>query len=481
MDGRALFAAAVFLTGLGLILVLQQVGAPEGLTRGLGPLFALGTAAVIGVLARTSRVTRFLAASRATSPLYAALAFAGAGAGLIAATEPGLGGAAGAPPGGVLGGLALSALIVGPLLRSSGAASFGDFLVTRFPGRRAGVAIAIGLFVCAGLQAIVGFDLALESWLQATNMGRGFSAALLAALVIAAIAPGGLASVVWSSAACAAGILLMAALNLAVTIVAGGALREIATQAAGAAPGFLAPSASVWTDFACALGVACLAPLASPAIASQTANRARRAGLLALGALALMLFAAFSMRASPAASAAGKGFVSAAQGLAGFALAATASFTAARAWGIDLGSSYRGFAELASTRLARIRLALILVVGGAAGVAMQRAIDPAQAILLAAAITLALIAPALALAYWPRAQTKHIGVAAGVGLLILCLALVAANGAAADAQILPAAFVAGLCGLCAGWIASLLPQPGPQKPSVEWRDRFIDAPLSRWD
>ena len=65
IDGRAAFAGAAYLMGIGLIDLLARVGAPDGLVRGLGPLFALTGLALLGVLMRSTRVPAFFAAERA--------------------------------------------------------------------------------------------------------------------------------------------------------------------------------------------------------------------------------------------------------------------------------------------------------------------------------------------------------------------------------------------------------------------------------
>lgn len=70
IDGRAAFAAAAYLMGVGLIFLLGRVGAPDGLVQGLGPLFALAAVALLGVLTRSTRVPTFFIADRAVPAPY---------------------------------------------------------------------------------------------------------------------------------------------------------------------------------------------------------------------------------------------------------------------------------------------------------------------------------------------------------------------------------------------------------------------------
>src|SRR5271154_3565771 len=89
IDGLTTFAAAAFLTGMGLVAALARVGAPDRLVEALGPLIALVGLAIIGVLMRTARLSDFLAAGRAIPAPYGGLAFAATAAGLVLALQGG--------------------------------------------------------------------------------------------------------------------------------------------------------------------------------------------------------------------------------------------------------------------------------------------------------------------------------------------------------------------------------------------------------
>ena len=85
IDGLATFAAAAFLTALGLVAALARVGAPDRVVAALGPLVAVIGLAVLGVVNRTARLGDFLAARRAVPAFYGGMALAATAAGLALA------------------------------------------------------------------------------------------------------------------------------------------------------------------------------------------------------------------------------------------------------------------------------------------------------------------------------------------------------------------------------------------------------------
>src|SRR5271155_2602045 len=117
--GLAVFAAATFLLGMGLIAVLERVGAPNGFVQALGPLLALLGVCVIGVLTRAPNLLDFLAARRSAPTFYGGLAFAAAAAGLVMAMASASGGVSSLPWRGVILGLAGAALFLAPALRGA--------------------------------------------------------------------------------------------------------------------------------------------------------------------------------------------------------------------------------------------------------------------------------------------------------------------------------------------------------------------------
>src|SRR5271156_1585443 len=126
IDGLASFAAAAFLTGMGLVAALARVGAPDRLVESLGPLIALVGLAIIGALTRTSRLADFLAARRAIPAIYAGLAFAATAPGRVLTLQSSPGGRLPLPGLDIALGLVIAALIVGPLVRQANLSAVSD-------------------------------------------------------------------------------------------------------------------------------------------------------------------------------------------------------------------------------------------------------------------------------------------------------------------------------------------------------------------
>src|SRR5579863_3601097 len=156
IDGRAAFAGAAYLIGVGLIFLLARVGAPDGLVRALGPLFALAGVGVLGLLTRSTGVPSFFAADRAIPAPYAGLAFAAMAIGLMVALGPP--GESPLPVAGVALGLLIGAAAVGPLLRAKGASAPADLMATRFSNRPLRLVLAALLLAIGGLIATAGFE-----------------------------------------------------------------------------------------------------------------------------------------------------------------------------------------------------------------------------------------------------------------------------------------------------------------------------------
>ena len=468
LNGRIIFAGAVFLLGVGLIIVLRRVGAPPGLARGLGPMFFLAFIAVPAFMARSSRLGAFLAADRNAPTIVAALAFAAIAAGLALAAL----GAGRAPAAGAVLGLALAALIVGPALRAGAAVDLSDFLTTRFPGFWLGNAFAALLLLCPLLLGVAGFELALEALLGATHLPRQFGAIGLGALMAFIAVPGGVASVIAACAA-AAGALL----GLALAALTNAIMAPMSPAAAEAAS---PPALSLWLSLALAFGIASQAALALPAIVSPSRAGARRAGAYGLTLLAIFaLSAARVMDAAPI-GAEGEGFILGAQMLAGISLAATGAFAAARAFGLKLTLGYSSFSGLATTTLARLRLKILGAIIAIGALALKGPLDPASAIALSSALSLAFVAPLLLLALAPRAGARHAMIALSVALAAL-VADRALAGALSDEALLQGAFGAGLCGLFAGGLASLV---APDAGAIKARaggDQFVELPSDHWE
>lgn len=297
IDGRVAFGVAVFLGAAGLVALLDRVGVPERFVEILGPMVMIAGLAAIGVLLRTMRVSRFYAGGRAMPPAYAGLAMATLGAGLFLPFLPPVEAAMSLP--GLLlgfgGGMALAALLTGPLLRKTGAFSVPDLIAGRFPN----VALRLGVITVVGaaslLVALAGYAAAVSGLSAGLGAPPGLAIWIIGATIILVAAPGGLAGAAWAAAG-AAGIFI-AGLGLPLLILAlrGSPLplpligerlqwQEALARMAewqGAAGG--APSATSATVIAAImLGLGSLAPLLAPAITANDGAGARRAGLSAL-------------------------------------------------------------------------------------------------------------------------------------------------------------------------------------------------------
>ena len=320
IDGRVAFATAAFALAAGLVALLDRVGVPEPLVAALGPIAALSGLAMVGLLLRSMRISRFYAAGRAVPSVYAGLASASLATGLFmpfVLPVPG-----GTSLTGLLAGfgagLVAAALVVGPLLRKTGAFSVPDLLAARFPKLALRLGSVVVIAAVAVLVSLSGYEVAVRTLVLASGADRQMASLMIGLVLMMIVVPGGLAGVVWSASG-ATGILLAGlGLPLAVLVAHGdkvplpivgdpdlwqqGKTLIIDWHAAGAA----APMhMSALLIGAIAIGVAVLAPLMSPAITCRDAGSARRAGLVALfwtfviaaGIAATMAIAALTLAA----------------------------------------------------------------------------------------------------------------------------------------------------------------------------------------
>ncbi len=239
IDGLATFAAAAFLTGMGLVAALARVGAPDRLVEALGPLIALFGLMIIGVSTRTARLADFLAARRAVPAPYGGLAFAATAAGLVVALEAGPTGRSPLPWPAVALGLVGAALIVGPLVRRVSASALSDVLATRFPAAPTRWAFAVALAAAGVLTAAAGLDTAVDILVAHVAQSRRAAEIVVALSLAMTIVPGGLKGLLWSDAASAGGALAIAATGAALAWSGAGAPAPPLAETAG---GWLAPS-----------------------------------------------------------------------------------------------------------------------------------------------------------------------------------------------------------------------------------------------
>jgi hypothetical protein len=503
IDGLAIFAAAAFLTGLGLVAALAQVGAPDRLVEALGPLIALVGLTIIGVMTRTARHADFLAARRAVPPVYGGLAFAATAAGFVVALDAGATGRSPLPWPAVALGLVGAALIVGPLVRRANASALSDILATRFPAASTRWAFAVALWCVGVLTATAGFDTAVDVIVAYVGQSRRAAETFVALSLAMSIVPGGLKGLLWSDAASAGGALAIAAIGAGLAWSGVGAPAPPLAQTAGAwlalplaqtagawlaLPLARADSASLLFSAASALGVGALFAFAQAAIGAPP-MRAQRTGLLglafalaglALGATALSAF--WPEPAAAARSPTAGALAGAAAWLPALALARAGVLGAARAAGVDLATAYASLTVLASQRLARIRLMMLVVIVLAAVVSDLRLVDPVRAIVLALALTVALIVPSLALALASRGRSSAALAALAAGLAALAWRVVAAGPSANVSEILIGALIAGAGALLVGAVVGVFARgaAGAQKTGAR-ADPFIDLPFAAMD
>jgi cation/acetate symporter len=478
IDGLATFAAAAFLTALGLVAALARVGAPDRVVAALGPLIAVIGLAVLGVVNRTGRLGDFLAARRAIPPFYAGMALAATAAGLALAFGDEAASAF-APWPAAVAGLVCAALIVGPLLRRANASAAADVLATRFQAKSIRFLFALIVFVVGGLTAAAGLAAAVDALAAAAGLGRRLAEIAIVTTLVAGVVPGGLKGLLWSDAASAGAALTIAAIGAAIAWSGGGGGVAAEWLAIPAEPN---DAAFLLRTAAGAFALAGFLPLVAPALGAPP-GQAQRAGgcglLIAVVAVALgaAAWAGFAPGGTATRSPTATALIGAAAWLPAAALARAGALTAARGVGVDLSAAYAHFAVLASRRIALSRLTMLLVIGASA-VALDRGlVDPPHALAWALGLNLALITPAVTLALAERG-----GSLSAAGLLASAAAAFAAGlgpawRSASLQQILVAALVAGAIGLIAGALISLFEQREPQAVATRF-DPFADLPFA---
>jgi cation/acetate symporter len=314
IDGRVAFAVTAFALGAGLVALIDRLGAPERFIAIFGPIAALTGLAAVGLLVRTTRVSRFYAAGRSVPAVYAGLALACLAGGLFLPYLPP------EPTGTSLTGLlvgfgagfALAALAVGPFVRKTGAFSIPDLIASRFPSRALRLGLVTVIAAIGALIGLAGFETAIRSLINIGATNRGTASLLIGFVLLLIVVPGGVTGVVWTATG-AAGILL-AGLGLPLIVLAlrGAALpsplfgdsalwrQALARMAEWHAPAAPADDSMAYVlVVAIAIGVAALAPLLSPAIACRDSGAARRAGIAAVvWSGALIALVAISMAAT---------------------------------------------------------------------------------------------------------------------------------------------------------------------------------------
>ena len=479
IDGLATFAAAAFLTALGLVAALARVGAPDRVVAALGPLIAVIGLVTLGLVNRTARLGDFLAARRAVPPFYSGLALAATAAGLALAFGADAADAF-APWPAAAAGLVGAALIVGPLLRRANASAAADVLATRFQAAPIRFLFALTIFVVGGLTAAAGFAAAVDALAAAAGLSRRLAEIAIATTLVAGVVPGGLKGLLWSDAASAGAALAVAAIGAALAWSGGGGGRRGRRMAGDS-------RRAERRRLPAALGGRRVGAGGFPAVRRALAGRAagrsatrrrvrphpradrrsaRRGGV---GRLRRQRAAA----RSPTATA----LVGAAAWLPAAALARAGVVTAGRGFGVDLSAAYARFAVLSSRRIALSRLTMLLVIGAAAVAVDRGLVDPPRALAWALGLNLALVTPAVALALAERGGPRSAAILLATAAVTFAAALGPAWRSAPPQQILVAALVAGALGLIAGALGALFERREPPTGATRF-DPFADLPFA---
>ena len=479
IDGLATFAAAAFLTALGLVAALARVGAPDTVVAAIGPLIAVSGLLVIGLVNRTARLGDFLAARRAVPPFYGGMALAATAAGFALAFGRDAA-TAFAPWPAAAAGLVGAALIVGPLLRRANASAAADVLATRFQTAPIRLVFALIIFVVGGLTAAAGFAAAVDALAAAIGGNRRLAEVAVTTALIAGVVPGGLKGLLWSDAASFCAALAVAAIGaaLAWTGQGGGEGFAAAWLAIPAEPN---DAAFLLRSAAGAFALAGFLPFAAPALGAPPGEAQRTGGtglLLALIAAALGAgaLAGFAPGAAAASSPIAAALVGAAAWLPAAALARAGVLTAARGSGVDLSAAYARFGVLASRRIALSRLTMLLVIVASAVAVDRGLVEAPRALAWALGLNLALVFPAVALALAERGGTLSAAVLLATAAVAFAASLGPGWRDAGAQMILTDALVAGALGLLAGATVALFER---REPRAETRvDPFADLPFA---
>jgi cation/acetate symporter len=468
---------AIFAVCVLSIAALDRAGAPERLVRALGPLLTLIAIGVFGIGGRTATLARFIAAGRQMPPIYAALAVAAISAGV--ALGLGLRFVTPADPigCGAMVGVGVGAAALGPLVRRFGGASLSDVIATRFPNPLLRIASGLAAGTGAALVAFAGYRTAVANAEALITTSRPWAETIVGVALLASVAAGGLASLVWCSAATGAGIGLIALIGW--ILAPESALTPIASQ--GGAPLFLfaLTSPEALTAFvAAAIGMAGLIGAAPPTSGCRNATQAVKSGLG--GILLFAALAALAISAAPIDPVAGRfagasplegSLMGAATLAVALALAGLGVLGASRAFGAALARPARPFPTLASVRLARMRIAQAGIVIACASAASAGVVDSPTALIGAMALTVAVTAPIGALAATGRAGPLAAAAALLTAVAVAAARLIAGRPPSAATELLGDALAAGAAAFVVGSLVALVaprrapaPTPGPFDP-----------------
>jgi hypothetical protein len=473
VGAKASFAAAAFALVLIVVFALERIGAPDRLVAALGPLAALVGIAAIGVLARARNLLEFLVAHRAAPASYAGLALAATAGGLTLALAASNANVDNLPWRGMSAGVVIAVLVVGPRWRAEQASGISDVFATHFPSAFTRVAFMVLSLACGWALAAAGLGYAALSVRDALSLSGNTAILICAGVLVLTLAPGGLRSLVWADAASAGAGLAIIGLFVALAFRGG---SDPAARLEAAETALLGlPYAPLVTEIAATAATASLFAFATPALSVASPGAARRAGLVALLALALGAAAAGSLGDLAVKTPSDSALVGMVAFLPAMALARAGLFAASRPLGFDLIRVHALLSVLASRRIAIARAAVVIGAAIAAVVARVSP-HPSAPLYLALGLWLAFAAPSLALTLISGRSSRP-AIAALVASVSSALAarLHGFGNPSFGPELLVGALGAGLVGLAAGMIVRVL-APG-RTPSPRLADPFVDLPL----
>jgi cation/acetate symporter len=303
LDARIVFVAASLLLAFGFVILLDRVGAPERFVGAAAPWFTVLSLATLGFLLHSTRVSVYYLADRQVPGAYAGFANASIMIALLLPFAARFAGHSWFPGvvGGVAIGLAGSSLLIGPLLRKSGAYSINGLFSARFGSVGPRIGLLMPVAAAAALLAMAGNLIAVEALVDITGAGRPLAAFSIAAASLVIAGPGGLNGAIWTAAA-AGGVGLFGLVGPVATLARKGALPVAPFDSSanwsaaatlmsgwGVMPGPMRLDVGIATTLALAAGVAALAPSLSTCVATADTAAARRSGVAAM--LWMLVFA----------------------------------------------------------------------------------------------------------------------------------------------------------------------------------------------
>ena len=198
--------AALLAAGVVLLLIFEQLGMAEASLKTSMAVISVALFATVGLAGYTSRSRDFLTASRRVPAVYNGLAMA-----IVVPGGVGLVGLAGSLflagfdmlciGVGIVAGLTVSVMLIAPFLRKFGAPTVPSYLGQRFESGTVRLLAASVAVVPLMLVAIAEIKIAIMAAAWLTPLPPNLSGLLIVATLVVTVAPGGIRSLSWSTAA----------------------------------------------------------------------------------------------------------------------------------------------------------------------------------------------------------------------------------------------------------------------------------------